>query len=282
MTINGYLELSTQLVRGYIESYAPSQYDAKLVESDRFNQYTVKDGEQVKVTVNISEVSDTSTLISFVTKGKEKVDTVVIDWTDSAWRVELPMDAVLQDLQKQFNGKLDGNIEGRVNTLMAEGGRAGDARGQRSTKPQPQPYIPLTAETSTGQRISDMPGFDDEYEILKHSDEDRPTTRPFPTVGDRDLNPPGLPKHPQMKPYIDPMGGDEEGGMYPLMNHPIFGDRRQGGNSSRLGVPPGARYDDPMGEDNLDMLGQGLPGNLGNSGSGFPGFGNPGPGPFGL
>lgn len=302
--IEDYLTLTTKLVHGYIEEYAPVHLTSKLVESSRFNQYLVSNGDELKVTVNISEVADRTNLVNFITIGTEKVDTVLIDWNSDALKTELPLEEITPELRKEFDRKIDLSINSKISKLFHYSGSGSheedQARDQRHPPhphpyPHPHPHNALGSETSSSaiRNIpADMPGFEDEYEILG-TDKTSATSRSFPNIGDRDLNPPGLPKYPEMKPYLDPTGGNGDGGMYPLSEHPIFGGHRNSGNSSRLGVPPGARYDDPMGEDSLDALGSGLPGNMGgnlgrgNLGSGFPGFGNPGSGnsgtgPFGF
>lgn len=128
-------------------------------------------------------------------------------------------------------------------------------------------------------RPPDMPDFEDEYEVRGKSRFDPPSFNP--SIGDSDLHPAGLGGDPGLKPYLDPLAANPHGGMYPDLNHPIFGERR--GNTSRTGVPPGARYDDPYGEDNLEDMGMGLPGNMRNTGGrnanfGGPGLGGPGGG----
>ena len=141
------------------------------------------------------------------------------------------------------------------------------------------------------KRPSDMPDFEDEYQIR---DPGQPThdtlgqSSHLPPIGSDDLNPPGLPKDPTLKGYLDPLQGNSQGplgsgGMHPDANHPIFhpgqGGESRGigsgtsGYSGRKGVPPGARFDDPYSEENLDALGQGLPG----GGLRGPGGGQPPP-----
>ncbi|ODV94335.1 hypothetical protein PACTADRAFT_51195 [Pachysolen tannophilus NRRL Y-2460] len=139
------------------------------------------------------------------------------------------------------------------------------------------PKSNLKLESKSVPESLQPPKFDDEYEIQTNAP---PAASIRPTnplsIGDRDLNPPGLPKHPEMKPYLDPLascsgasGIGSEGGMYPTANHPIFGGRPNGGgnNYGRRDPlhPPGARFDDPLMNEDTDMelVGQGLPGNLG-------------------
>ena len=103
-----------------------------------------------------------------------------------------------------------------------------------------------------------MPDFDDEYEI-KNPPPPQPLTNQLgrnnnnnnviPSIGSDDLNPPGIPQHPTLTPFIDPLQNSQgqHQGMYPTSDHPIFGQHQQGqGPNSR--APPGARFDDPFGE----------------------------------
>lgn len=139
------------------------------------------------------------------------------------------------------------------------------------------PDLPQSAPTAPS--AEQPPKFDDEYQMLGSSRKPQPLVNDPLAIGDRDLNPPGLPKNPAMSSFIDPLASNREGGMYPTPNHPLF----QGG-----GVPGssmGPRYDDPMfgdGSQDLEMIGNGLPGNLRGRGGRPGGFGGPGgPGGFG-
>ncbi|CAK7891183.1 hypothetical protein CAAN1_01S03972 [[Candida] anglica] len=164
-----------------------------------------------------------------------------------------------------------------------------------------EPKIPTVSNNEPplhrGNRPPDMPDFDDEYEILRREPlSARPSYDAFPSIGDDDLNPPGLPKHPEMKPYLDHRPGYGDGGMHPSGNHPLFSGRfGRGSPSGPPGVPPGARYDDPTTGDGFEGIGgPGFQGNFGppgygsgsGSGSGFgfgPGSGSgSGSGPFGF
>ncbi|CAK9439194.1 uncharacterized protein LODBEIA_P34180 [Lodderomyces beijingensis] len=164
----------------------------------------------------------------------------------------------------------------------AVGGVGGSANIPGSA-PQPQQQSGSTAF----RRPADMPDFEDEYQIRDPGAPTRDTlgqSTHFPPVGADDLNPPGIPQHPTLQGYLDPLGNraDHPSGMYPDAQHPIFHPQQgAGGASGRKGVPPGARYDDPYSEDNLDALGQGLPGGGlrgPGSGGGFGNFGPPGGG----
>lgn len=146
---------------------------------------------------------------------------------------------------------------------------------------------PAAVYSGTGSGNNDSPpGFDDEHQILSQGNYSRPLNPP-PSFGDRDLQPPGVGPNPTLAPYIDPLrstGGS--GGMHPTSNDPIFHPNSSGSNNGNdLRRPPGARWDDPLSgdSDDLNRIGQGLPGS-GNFGRrnppGPPGFGG-GPGGFG-
>lgn len=142
-------------------------------------------------------------------------------------------------------------------------------RGEFKEVPKEQEKVtPVTLPTrsSKSSRPNDMPDFDDEYEINPSHPHSNPITFP---IGDSDLNPPGLPKHPSMKPWHDPLANPS--GMHPSSS--LFGDPSH--NTSRRGVPPGARFDDPYGEDNLNDMGMGLPSGLRRGKPGNPPFGGP-------
>lgn len=122
------------------------------------------------------------------------------------------------------------------------------------------------------------PGFEDEYEIMTEKPQTLPSN-PL-SIGDRDLNPPGLPKFPEMKPFVDPLQNPTgEPGMHPTADHPLFRDPLRYDPPS---VPPGARFDDPFfgGKTDPELVGAGLPGNMGLGGKRFrkPGFGGGGDG----
>lgn len=229
------------------------------------------------ITITISELSPFKTLINFV--DGEITESITMDWTSFD---VLPQDKPSSELQERFNVYMDLKLN-----------RSGKVATQRPVKDQedrergPQPGILFDTRPqleSATSRPPDMPDFDDEYEI-KGRYPGEPQGGRVPLIGDRDLNPPGLPRDPLMKPYVDPLAQNPDGGMYPSSDHPMFGRRE--GNTSRRGVPPGARFDDPYGEDNLEDMGMGLPGNLrhgglnprgGPGGSGFGGSGLGGPG----
>lgn len=145
-------------------------------------------------------------------------------------------------------------------------------------------YLKSTGSTSSAARNPDAPpGFEDEYQLLP--EHRAPETGP--SMGLRDLDPVG--RYPAMTPYFDPLAAGSSGGMYPTANDPMFHPNR--GQPGGLQRPPGARWDNPVfGSDDpedIERMGQGLPGNnfgkglnlKGRSGFSLSGFGLGG---FGL
>jgi len=144
--------------------------------------------------------------------------------------------------------------------------------------PQPgRPPIPAGGERP--------PGFDDEYEILQPPRGSGgygmgPGGRNPLSIGEDDLNPPGLGRNP---PLVGPFfgqgpgwGGPGPSGMHPGPDHPMFGGG--GGGIPDPRFPPGARYD-PVGPG--DAPRGGLRGPRGPGGAGGPqGFGGGPPNPF--
>lgn len=281
-----YFKIALVLTKAYLTTSIDTNITTVL-STEKHEQWLV-----AQLTVTISELSPSKTLISFV-EG-ENTESVTVDW--SKFDIS-PQDKPNSELQASFDAYMDIKLN-RSGKLPAQ-------RDKDDKDTTNEPKIPtLPSAPSQGvellaksqRRPADMPDFDDEYEIkdratlgggsLGGSSGGPPGVTP---IGDRDLNPPGLPRDPLMKPYWDPLAHNPEGGMYPSSDHPIFGQRE--GNTSRRGVPPGARFDDPYGEDNLEDMGMGLPGNLRHGGGrggrrGGPGFGdfgdNPGFGPGGT
>ncbi|ODQ77707.1 hypothetical protein BABINDRAFT_10034 [Babjeviella inositovora NRRL Y-12698] len=143
--------------------------------------------------------------------------------------------------------------------------------------------------TPQGSTHPDLPKFEDEFKLQRPQNGQAPGAQPnYPTIGERDRLPVGA--YPEMKPYLDPLAGSSDGGMIPTPNHPIF---NQPHGSPGPGRVPGARFDDPTLPHGMDMemIGSGLPGNVGGNmrpgnayGPGYggrPGFSNDGPPGFG-
>lgn len=260
-----YFKLALELAREYVKANIADEVST-TVSTEKHEQWTAGG-----VSVILTEVADDQTLINFV-KGL-KTETVTVDW--NAFDVS-SLEKVTPELHVRFSAYMDHKLGNRGDFVPRQNERQlQELRGEENVLvPALGRGEPISAPNS--KKPSDMPDFDDDYEVKNSGRTAMGIPAAFPAIGDRDLNPPGLPKNPAMKPYIDPLALDPDGGMYPSSSHPLFGGRT--GNTSRLGVPPGARFDDPYGEDNLEDMGMGLPGNLrrglGNDSSSGPGFGS--------
>lgn len=175
------------------------------------------------------------------------------------------------------NVSQSGNLSQSDDKLLVELKKnAGKSDSTHTENPETKPSINWQSREQRVSRPSDMPDFDDEYELKARNH--FTAALPF-TIGEGDMNPAGTGPNPHLQPYIDPLVAPGSG-MIPDANHQIFGQTR--GNTSRLGAPPGARFDDPYGDDNLDDMGMGLPGNLRQPPFGGPFGGNTsGSSPFG-
>lgn len=147
----------------------------------------------------------------------------------------------------------------------------------------PNPYRPYNPPPipAGGER---PPGFDDEYDLMRP-----PRSGPFVgpgnplSIGEDDLNPPGLGRSPPLRgPFFGEgglprpgFGGGGMGGMHPSPDHPMFGGRGDGSGSSQPDprFPPGSRYD-PVGPGDAPRGGlQGPRGPGWGGGNPFGGFG---------
>lgn len=155
----------------------------------------------------------------------------------------------------------EGYEEEREETTTRRQGEPSAPR--RPPEPEPaRPYPfddPLRAPPRGGQRPlpEPIPGFEDEYEILRPM-RGPPPREGYPTgLGHDDLYPPGLGPHDPIRPHLGGVlprpGGGMGGGMHPTFDDPLFrGQGGEGGYDPR--APPGARYDpvgpqDPLRED---------------------------------
>ncbi|KAK9369132.1 hypothetical protein V1509DRAFT_646127 [Lipomyces kononenkoae] len=153
--------------------------------------------------------------------------------------------------------------------------------------PRPEPVPGVIPRYPAPAPLAGPPGFEDEYEILTGPRGAMPFDGRSPfSIGDDDLNPPGLGSRPGLTPGLTSpfYGSGSEGmrGMYPSGDHPMFAGRRSN-NGAGLGSgsirPPGARWDEPF--DPSGGLGNGGLGRQGRGGfpgsnGGFPGSGGPG------
>ncbi|KAJ8103117.1 hypothetical protein POJ06DRAFT_246621 [Lipomyces tetrasporus] len=151
--------------------------------------------------------------------------------------------------------------------------------------PRPEPVPGVIPRHPAPAPMAGPPGFEDEYEILSGPRGALPFDGRSPfSIGDDDLNPPGLGSRPGLTPGLTGpyYGGEGMRGMYPSDDHPLFAGRRSNSGAG-LGAggirPPGARWDEPF--DPSGGLGDGAPGRQGGRGR-FPnGGGFPGGGGFG-
>lgn len=259
-----YHPLALDLLRDYIKAkLSPTLQEDANTEAHSLWQIP---GCYITITVARNDL----TLVNVV-KGEHSTP-IYLDW--SSLGVKLPLEKITPDVRSAFEACMDAKLFGGDQHKRALQ-EATSQQQEPKIQKLPQESAPTLSDVPVGsepRRPQDMPDFEDEYEIKPRATGQSPA---IPLVGDRDLNPPGIGRYPAMKPYLDPLSGGEDGGMYPSPDHPMFGGRS--GNTSRLGVPPGARFDDPYGESNLDDMGMGLPGNIRRGGQGGPG-GPGGPG----
>ncbi|KAG5419305.1 hypothetical protein I9W82_003072 [Candida metapsilosis] len=325
MSIDNYFQLTVYLVTKYVESIYPSSQDFKVVQTTnerKLNQSEVYYKDEKFLIVSITEISTVQSLINLLNLDG-RLDNALINWewfdldeTKFPINNEEKDDNLPKELVEKFNTKFRFMIDNeKVSSIFAHPNKQekegpvvveDDTESNPARSPTPEvPYNPTnptfaggnpssapsvaTGNTPFAKRPDDMPDFEDEYQI---KDKGPPIgsalggqSSQFPSIGGDDLNPPGIPPNPTLQGYIDPLRAPGGGGMHPTPDHPIFGGQGGGGVGGRRGVPPGARYDDPYSEDNLDNLGRGLPSNFrgpgtggrGNFGGGSSSFGNFGP-----
>lgn len=279
-----YLQLTDSLLTNVIGNIIPlcSRFSNKLAENDEFVHKSYYKDSQLALTIAINQVSDTISSVNFVLSGDSSAQSVRVDWKSGDLpAVELPVDSINipSDVISRFEAFLKTTIDfdklekslGVMESTRDDGKRTHveEAEQQRPINHSlegPKNVLLDSGIRGDRRRPADMPDFDDEYEMQRPAGPP-PTSRGFPSIGHGDLDPPGVPKNPLLQPYIDPLHPQGDGGMYPSPDHPLFGSQ----SSARRGVPPGARYDDPMGEQDFDMVGNGLPGGMRGPG-GFPGL----------
>ncbi|OBA20740.1 hypothetical protein METBIDRAFT_12691 [Metschnikowia bicuspidata var. bicuspidata NRRL YB-4993] len=277
-----------KLILGLVRKYLAEKLDAEpsqsaqSLSSDTHAQWSVG-GDFNKATITATRLTDENTILNFISG--DDVRAVQVPLHVIGVTLLDDVDDISPDLVAAFTAHVDGKLHQaggfwklppRKPEEVGQNPKNQDTEAPRLPAPL-APGAPLPgarqSASRTFSRPPDMPDFEDEYESKSRAGM-TPQTGGF-GIGDRDLNPPGLLRDPPMKPYLDPYGGEVAGGgMYPTGDHPMFGLSR--GNTSRLGVPPGARFDDPYGEDNLEDMGMGLPGNMRH-----PPFGGPPGPPFG-
>lgn len=283
-----YLQLTDGLITNVIGNLCPmcNRFSNKLAKNEQFIQQSYFRDKELALTLTINKISDTSISVHFVLAGAPEAQGVTLDWKSAELpEVKLPIDAlnlphnVITGFENFIKAKIDfDKLEqslGVVENTTVDGTRTHIEAVEVDEPVEHRAQYPLTSSVAGSigtqerqRRIPDMPDFDDEYEIQRPAG--APSSSAFPSIGHGDLHPPGIPKNPLLQPFVDPLQPYGDGGMYPTPNHPLFGSRPQG-PSSRRGVPPGARYDDPLGDKDFDMVGSGLPGGMHGPG----GFGGP-------
>lgn len=276
MALNNYIELTATLFKDYLKSVSSAVQSSEEKSKPKQLQWSVEVSGGTILVININQLFEPDQLqINVIyNKSDNKIENLLVNWKVLP-SVKFPLDKIAPSVSEAFIKMIASQIDEKsLKTYIQDAANDSKHVVSAPDKEQtvnsdfkasfdpPTGFTPLQSDTTLSRsRPADMPGFEDELEILRPLNPP-PQTRDFPTIGDSDLNPPGLPRNPELKPFIDPLSNpNNDGGMYPGPNHPLFGSGRPGA-SSRLGVPPGARYDDPLSEDNLDALGSGLPGNL--------------------
>ena len=286
MTLQSYFSLCLALLKDYFVARKTEDFSVEMKGGDQNEHIVIKEKNsgKVRLSVFISNVGDTTSLINFFYHDPVKVENLVIDWKSPGFHITLPLDTIPTDTKEQFAYKLDRKLEENTGLFKeVKSGEQAPTKKDSSLREGPLqlPGLESVGAKNSEKRIPDMPGFEDDYEMLSRSSGFAPTGN-FPVVGDRDLNPPGLPNHPSLKPFIDPLGmyNPGEGGMFMLSRHPFF---KEGpppdphGPASRRGVPPGARFDDPMADN--DPFSPSSSASSDHFGSRFSNFGS-GPGSF--
>lgn len=155
---------------------------------------------------------------------------------------------------------------------------------------RPYPHDdPLAQPRRGGPLPEPIPGFDDEYDILRRPGVGLRDGRLPAGIGHDDLYPQGLGPNDPFRPHLGgglPRPGGMGGGMHPTFDDPMFGGRGGQGGYDPM-APPGSRYD-PIGPGGTprDNRGGGLGGFPGRGGFGGPGgaphnpFGGYGDGDF--
>lgn len=277
--------IAVELLRRYLAKKGPVSIGSF---SDSHTCFT-SDGKPVVLSLNDASADAANVTIKF---GKDPHShSVTIDM--SQYKFRFPTESISATVERDFSKQIESvlletSTFGAINAPRRKSLQ--DHEKERRQSASSSGMGGSLPSRSSGQftRPPDMPDFEDEYEV---KGKQRFQPPPFdPTIGDADLNPAGLGGYPTLQPFLDPLAANPHGGMYPDRDHPMFGGGPGGGGGAgfpRPGVPPGARYDDPYGEEpSLGMPGQGGlggPGGRGGLGSfggrggrgGRGGFGGP-------
>ncbi|CAH2354765.1 hypothetical protein CLIB1423_18S03180 [[Candida] railenensis] len=279
MAFDNVLQIATSVIRDWISDVTN---DAKhtIYETPTFTQFLYVKDKQTVVTLNLVLQREKEITILFIYTLDNKSQSYPVNFTDDL-SITLPIDTITDELREQLIKQFSGEEENLKNALKTRNLQESETQLPQQERKIPQelrvqnaklPKLDFEVTRSPqGQqrsRPADMPDFDDEYEVLPKNNAGRRDNRDiFPSIGDDDLNPPGLPKNPELRPYLDHgRGSASGGGMYPSLDHPLFrgGGEGRDSNANIPGLPSGARYDDPMAG--------GGPGGLGFDGAAGPNF----------
>lgn len=282
MAFDNVLQVATSVVRDWISDVTN---DAKhtIYETPTFTQFLYVKDKQTVLTLNLVLQKEKEITILFIYTLDNKSETYPVNFTDDL-SITLPIDTITDEFREQLIKQFSGEEENLKNVLKSQNLQELEPQLLQQERKIPQELKVQNAKLpkldfevtraqpgQQRQRPPDMPDFDDEYEILPKNNAGRRDNRDiFPSIGDDDLNPPGLPKNPELRPYLDHgrgrgSGSGSGGGMYPSLDHPLFrGGEGRGSHPNIPGLPSGARYDDPMGG--------GGPGGLGFDGAAGPNF----------
>ncbi|KAG7195030.1 uncharacterized protein KQ657_004143 [Scheffersomyces spartinae] len=293
------LESSSDLVQflSVIESHFGSA--KTLISTDQLLQAETSNSHYIILTKIANEIDKSQIVVISIVSPQHNIRSTV---------VEIPATETLEFLD-QVKGQLLSFLNAEVVAFprKQEEPKTSTTVNDAPTSSASSPSIQLPSAIS--KRPNDMPDFDDEYETRAKGSGVNPSLSN--TIEDnKDLYPGGV-KYPSIKPYLDPTGGNLPspssgafigGGMIPTPNDRLFGHPKSSGVGQITGVPPGARYDDPYGEEGRSFPGatnslygtedvnsglsqefgglrrpQGGPPGFSGDGSSLPGFG-PGPG----
>lgn len=266
---------------------------------------TLKEPKSNKIYVTATRFDEDSFILSIVTQKHEqhspKILSISVGWPNLEFR-DMQLPANENDIDALYDARgLDTQLtlpDHLINSFRARDGNDDEwdslftdpSSRLDNTRKFDEPVIPkeFTGKVPQKQGPYDnriakdnvsLPKFDDEYE-MNQGRSALPQSSSFPSVGDSDLYPMGQ-KYPSLNP--NPAYQQHPNGMIVDKSHPLFAGRVGGpggpGNPGGPGHPPGARYDDPIGE--FGSEGMGLPhGSYRGFGSGSGGGGGFGPGDF--
>lgn len=292
--IQDYYQLTCRMTYDYIGACHGKHIEKHQDSGDKLTQINVYENPNSFLLIaNIIKLT-VKKLVVCLYYHDDSTRSILIDWglLVPERDIKFPIDEITlsADLIKKFNDAVESEVrkdhlkqlfsrplEESHESLGAKGeslGAKGESRGVGGDRSFPNFDVADSSKTI----ISDKPGFEDEYEMRRPASSGMNHFDP-PGIGDDDLYPGGI-KNPTVGGFPDPLRAGPAEGMYPSSLHPLFGRTNRPGHA-----PPGARYDDPLGDpDDMDMIGDGLPGykgpsgGVGRFGNDFGGFG----GHFGL